>query len=266
MTNSNFADTLFVNAKVYTVDAENPTAEAVAVVGNRIAFVGSGKDAEAWRGADTQVIDVQGRSLLPGLIDSHFHLLFGSEKLEDLDLDSAYSRADLVPLIREWAAKHPDLEWIEGVQAHYSAFVGDEAPRKFLDGLVADRPVFITAFDGHTSWANTLALELGGILHGADLPPGNVIVMEAGTNNATGELREAAAKDPVRNLIPQPDANKHKALLRKGMELAASYGLTSIHNMDGNDYRLGLYTELEDSWRDDLALLCAVGHQARYAD
>lgn len=245
MTNQNLADTLFINARVYTVDTENPTTEAVAVVGNRIAFVGSNADAEAWRGSATRVIDCGGRTLLPGLIDSHFHLLFGSEKLEDLDLDPAYSREELVPLITKWAADHPELEWIEGVQAHYAAFNGDEPPRKFLDNLVPDRPVFITAFDGHTSWANTLALELGGILHGADLPPGNVIVMEPGANIATGELREAAAKDPVRNLIPQPDAAKHKALLRKGMALAASYGLTSVHNMDGNDYRLQLYNELE---------------------
>jgi len=245
MTKHAYANTLFLNAKVYTVDDDRSTAEAVAVVGNRIAFVGSNADAEAWRGPETKVVDCTGRTLLPGLIDSHFHLLFGSEKLEDLDLDSAFSREELAPLIRNWAESHPELKWIEGVQAHYAAFAGDEPPRKFLDNLVSDRPVYVTAFDGHTGWANTLALELGGILHGADLPPGNVIVMEPGTNIATGELREAAAKDPVRNLIPQPDAEQHKALLRKGMALAASYGLTSIHNMDGNDYRLNLYNELE---------------------
>lgn len=241
------ADTLFVNAHVYTVDDANPTADAVGVVGNRIVFVGSNVQAEAWRGDATRVIDCGGKTLLPGLIDSHFHLLFGSEKLEDLDLDSAYSRAELGALLEAWAESHPDLKWIEGVQAHYVALEGEEPVRKFLDAIVPDRPVFITAFDGHTSWANTLALELGGILHGADLPPGNVIVMEPGSNTATGELREAAAKDPVRRLIAEPTPEQHKALLRKGMALAASYGLTSIHNMDGNDYRLGLYKELEDA-------------------
>lgn len=247
MTAQATVDVLFVNASVYTVDDVRSTAEAVGVVGNRIVFVGSNSDATYLCGPATRVIDCGGKTLLPGFIDSHFHLLMGSEKLEDLDLDSAYTRADLIQQIGDWVKLQPDLAWIEGVSAHYAAFAGDESPRRLLDRLSPDRPVFISSFDRHTGWANSLALEMGGILHGADLPAGNVIVMEPDGKTASGELREAAAMDPVRNLIPKPDANRHKALIRKGMALAASYGITSVHNMDGNDYQLGLYTDLESA-------------------
>src|SRR5690349_18827866 len=86
---SSFADLLITNAQVYTVDEANPHAEAVAIQGNRLVFVGTTADAQVWRGPQTEVIDGQGHTLLPGLIDSHFHLLWGSLKLDSLQLDSA---------------------------------------------------------------------------------------------------------------------------------------------------------------------------------
>jgi len=244
---STYADYLFVNAAVYTADPANPHAEAVAVRGNRIVFVGRTADATDLRGPRTQVIDADGRSLLPGLIDSHFHLLWGSLKLDKLRLDDANSLAEIRDAIAAYAAANPQREWIEGVQLKYSAIpAGERLDRWFLDAIVADRPVYLTAFDGHTVWVNTEALRRGDILHGRVTLAGSEIVMDAATGTATGELREPGAFDPVRALIAMPTDAERRAALHKGLKLCARHGITSVHNMDNWNDSIAIYAALED--------------------
>jgi len=240
------ADLLITNARVYTADPANPYAEAVAVVGNRIVFVGSMAAAQSWRGAQTAVIDGQGHSLTPGLIDSHFHLLWGSLKLDNLQLDQAADPAHFAALIRTYAAANPERAWIEGVQVRYGTFTATEPlDRHFLDAIVADRPVYLTAFDGHTVWVNTAALRRADLLHGRELPPGHEVVMDPATGLATGELREPKAFSPIRDLIPKPTDDHKRAMLRKGMAWLASLGITSVHNMDGWNESLAIYKAAE---------------------
>ncbi len=244
---THLADLLITNAQVYTVDATNPHAEAVAVRGNQIVFVGTAADAQAWRGPQTEVIDGQGCTLLPGLIDSHFHLLWGSLKLDSLQLGAATDLAHMGELVCAYAVANPDRDWLQGFQLLYRTTQQGARPldRHFLDALVPDRPVLLFAFDMHTAWANTVALELGGILQGRALPPGHEIVMDPISGTATGELREPEAYKPIRDLIPEPDTAHQRAMLRQGMALAARHGLTSVHNMDGNAERIALYAALE---------------------
>jgi len=118
---SKFADYLFTNASIYTADPANPRAEAVAVRGNRIVFVGRTADAIDLRGPGTEVIDAGGRTLLPGLIDSHFHLLWGSLKLDKLRLEEAGTLAKILDAVAAYAAANPQRDWIEGVQLQYDA-------------------------------------------------------------------------------------------------------------------------------------------------
>jgi predicted amidohydrolase YtcJ len=233
------------NAHVYTVDPAQPRAEAVVLQGNRIAFVGRTVDALAQRTPQSTVIDGAGCSLLPGLIDSHFHLLWGSLKLESLQLDGATDLAHLAELIRAYAAAHPDKVWIEGYQLRYT-IIPPAAPitRAWLDELVPDRPLLIFAFDMHTAWANTAALRRADLLHGRPLPPGNEIVMDRETGLATGELREFDAYNPVRDLIPKRNSADQRRLLKKGLALAAQHGITSVHNMDNKDNQITLYADL----------------------
>ncbi|MCB0045288.1 MAG: amidohydrolase [Caldilineaceae bacterium] len=238
------ADLLITNARVYTADAAQPRAEAVAVKENRIVFVGGSEKAAAWRGANTQVIDGRGRTLMPGFIDAHFHLLWGSVKLDNLQLDGARSIDEILTAVRTYADAHPEKGWIQGVQLLYNAIpAGQALTRQMLDSAVADRPVFLTAFDGHTSWANTEALRRGGILAGRATAAGSEIVMAGET--ASGELREPGASNFVRDQIPQPTAAEKAALLRKGLARAASVGITSVHNMDGSEESMGIYKAFE---------------------
>lgn len=239
------ADQLIVNGNVFTADPQQPFGQAVAIRGNRIAWVGRQDDASSWQGASTRVIDAAGSTVMPGFIDSHFHLLSGSLKLDALQLDHVDTLDELARRIRAWADENPDEPWILGYQLRYTAMsTGRPLDRHFLDKIVADRPIYLTAFDGHTVWTNTAALEIGGLLHGAAVAAGSVIVMgDDGT--ATGELREPDAFNPVRQHIPKPDLARKRRLLQKGLTLVASHGITSVHNMDGDQEQIELYAALE---------------------
>jgi predicted amidohydrolase YtcJ len=240
------ADFLIVNGKVFTSDPQQPHAAAVAIHGGRIAWVGSAEDAETWRGANTEVIDAGGRTVMPGFIDSHFHLLMGSIEAADMQLDNVQTLDDLAQSIRAWASEKPDDAWIVGYQLRYTAIPLDyPLDRHFLDGIVADRPLIIYAYDTHTAWANSAALQVGGLLHGAPAPAGSVIVM-APDGTASGELREPGAYKPIRDQIPKPEWARKRTLLHKGLAQAARYGSTSVHNMDGDPEQIELYAALED--------------------
>lgn len=241
------ADFLIVNGNVFTSDAQMPFARAVAITGNRIAWVGNDDEARAWRGPATQVVDARGATVMPGFIDSHFHLLMGSIEAADMQLDRAGSLEDVERTLAEWAAAKPNDPWIVGYQLRYSAIgEGRTFDRHWLDRVVADRPVLLFSYDVHTAWANTRALEIGGLLHGAEVPPGSAIVMAA-DGTATGELREPAAFNRIRDQIPKPDWARKRQLLQAGMAQAASCGITSVHNMDGDPEQIELYAAMEDA-------------------
>jgi predicted amidohydrolase YtcJ len=241
------ADLLIRNGRVFTAVGRPPGAQAVAVRGNRIAWVGDEAEAAGWRGPRTEVIDAGGNTVMPGIIDSHFHLLWGSLKLDALQLDTVGTLDELAGAIRGWAAAKPDEPWIVGYQLKYTVIPPDRAlDRHFLDGVVADRPVYLTAYDGHTVWVNSEALRRANLLAGGETPAGSLIVMDPSTGTASGELREPGAFDPVRELLPVPDAAGKRALLHKGLALAAAAGITSVHNMDGDAEQIALYAALDD--------------------
>ncbi len=236
------ADFLFTHTRALTQNPAQPHAEAVAMQGNRIVFVGSNADAQSYRGPGTRVVDGQGATLMPGFIDSHFHLLWGSIWLGNAQLYEADTPEKVAATLTQFAAEHPDQPWVMGSGARYVVM----HDRHQLDAIVNDRPLYVVAYDGHTAWANTKALELAGILNsGEPTGPNSVIVRDA-SGIATGELREAGAQDRVRNLIPAPDAARQRSLLQHGLKLMARAGLTSIHNMNGEMDELGLYAALED--------------------
>lgn len=239
------ADVLIVNGHVFTADPQQPQAAAVALRGRRITWVGAAAAADVWRGPDTRVIDAAGGTVMPGFIDSHFHLLLGALELDALQLDAVDDLDGLAAALRDWAATQPDAPWLVGAQLRYSAIPpGRSLDRHFLDGIVADRPVFLSAYDTHTVWANTRALELGGRLHGGPVPAGSAIVM-ASDGTASGELREPGAYNALRDLIPKPDAAQTRALLRQALDRCARLGITSVHNMDGDQAQIDLYAALE---------------------
>ncbi len=233
------------NARIATREVTRPWAEALAVVGERVAWVGRDDEAGAWIGPGTHVIDGGGRLALPGLTDSHFHLLLGARTLGMVRLDDAADLSEVQARLRARAAATPGDGWILGRGWMYRLFAsGEPVHRRILDAVVPDRPVYCTAFDGHTGWANTTALRLAGILEGAETGTRFSTVVMGADGMATGELREGVAMDLVRRHVPSLSEDAQLELLRQALGNLAALGLTGVHNMDGDTWQLGLYRRL----------------------
>jgi len=240
------ATILITNAKVFTADNEKPNAEAVVIQDNRIIFVGNNTEVESFRGAKTRVIDAQGRTVMPGFIDSHFHLLNGAKELRFAQLQDVRSLGELREELLKYAEANQRSEWIAGIGLIYGILPdGSSVTRHHLDEIIPDRPVYLTAYDGHTSWANTEALRRADLLNGRDVGTFGKVVMDD-DGLATGELREGGAMDPVEDLIPPIDEEETLNLLACAVKMAAGYGLTSVHNMNGDINDLHTYQKLEE--------------------
>ena len=237
------ADIIIESARVFTSDESNPHAEAVAIKGNRIVYVGTNEEVESLKEESTRVIDGQSHTLTPGFIDTHVHLLHGAMWMGQAELREVLTTEDLKKILLDFANNNKTDEWVAGRGIRYNIV----SSRKELDEIIADRPVYIGAFDGHTAWANTKALEMAGILNGHDHEMVNGIVVRDGNGLATGELRESDAMRAVFNLIPIPDSNRQRELLKLAIYEFNKTGITSVHNMNGDMEELMAYAALEDA-------------------
>ena len=247
-------DLLIVNARDLAGKAV-----ALAVRDGLIGWIGAPEGAPK----AAQIIDAQEATLLPAFTESHVHLFLGGTALGQLNLAKVSSRVEFVQALQGFAAGLPVGDFLCGYAANYEMLgPGTRPDRHALDAAAPDRPVFITSTDYHAAWANTAALRLAGILHGAETPPGSEVVMGQ-DGLATGELREGAAMELVRRLTPTggrdstamigqeppgtPDAAmraRDKATILRACQELARHGITSAVNMDGNLYQAGLFTEL----------------------
>lgn len=254
---------LITNARVLTMDPDHPETHAVAIRDSFI--IALGDQALTVATPDCQIIDAQGATVLPGFIESHLHLFMGGSELSHLQLLGVKGPARLAAVIRDYAAAHPDRNVIVGQGCDYGIY-DRPLTRHDLDAILPDRPICLLAADHHTAWANTIALEQSGILHGMTVGPGNEIVMENGI--ATGELREFEAKAPVLRLagehrimagiatgkepVPPPtpdDLLTDLPAMERGLRHCARHGFTSLVNMDGNRYTLEVLDHLRRAGR-----------------
>lgn len=208
------ADVIVTHARVYTVNAKQPWAEAVAVREGKIIAVGSEQEIATHKALETKVIDAGGRVVLPGFTDCHVHFMSGSIALTGVILDDAKTVEEYQKRVKEYATAHPEAAWILGRGWTYPAFGATALPdKKYLDAVVPDRPVLLEGYDGHTYWANSKALELAHIDKNTPDPPNGVIVRDAQTSEATGALKEAA-QDLVEKMVPVLTREQRLAALR----------------------------------------------------
>jgi predicted amidohydrolase YtcJ len=238
------ADTVILNARVYTVNAAMPWAEAVAVRDGRILAVGSAKDVARHQNKETKVIDAGGRLILPGIADSHIHFVSGSSNLDVIDLAGANTVEEVQARIRTYVQANPRADWIQGRGWMYPVFPGDMPHKRLLDEIVADRPACMRCADGHSSWVNSRALALAGITRDTKDPENGRIVRDE-DGEPTGALLEAAGH-LVSRLIPEPTAEERLAAIRRGLKEAARLGVVRVHGMGGEFEDLALFERLRD--------------------
>jgi predicted amidohydrolase YtcJ len=236
------ADLLITNAKVYTANSKQPWAEAVAIRGDRILFVGSAPEAQEYKSAHTKVIDAGGKLLLPGIEDSHVHFTGGSHSLNKVDLQGAKSIEEMQRRIKAFSQDHPEAKWVQGRGWMYATFPGNMPDRKYLDAVVSDRPAIMSCADGHTTWVNSKALALAGIDRNTRSPENGIIVHDA-NGEPTGALQEAASA-LVRKIIPEPTREETLVALRQGLRESARVGVVRVHSLGGDFENLALLDQI----------------------
>jgi len=239
------ADVIITNANVWTVDRNHPTAQAVAILGDRIAAVGSSEEMDAWRGPQTRMIDAAGKLLLPGFNDAHVHFVPGGFQLDQVQLTDARSREEFVRRIAAQARKLRKGEWILGGDWDEQNWSPPELPaHDWIDAVTPDNPVFVERHDGHESLANALAMKLAGITAATRSPAGGEIVHDA-QGNPTGIFKDAA-QGLFAKAIPNPTQQARVRAARRALDYAASLGVTSVQDMDPEYADIEAYSILQE--------------------
>jgi predicted amidohydrolase YtcJ len=223
------AELVVRNARIWTAEAKEPWAEALAVAKGRLVFVGSASGAGALVGAGTRVVDAGGRLLVPGFNDAHVHLVMGALALDQVDLALEQSLISVQARVKAFAEANPKSPWVRGRGWLYGSFPGGLPTKEQLDAVVKDRPAYMECYDGHSGWANSKALALAGITKATKDPENGVIVRDPGTGEPTGALKESATA-LVTARIPEPGAEERYALLLRALQQLNAQGITSVQD------------------------------------
>ena len=239
------ATLVVTNAAVYTVDKQHPRAEAVAIIGDRIAAVGSRAEIDLWRGPETKVIDAGGKLVLPGFNDAHVHFIQGGAQLDQVQLIDVASPQEFAKRIAAQVAKTPKGQWILGGRWDETKWPKPELPTKELvDAVTAATPIFVERYDGHEALANSAAMKLAGVDAKTADVPGGVIVRDA-SGNPTGIFKDAA-QELIYKAIPPMSHEQRIRVARRALEHAASLGVTSVQHMNPEFPDVAAYSELAE--------------------
>jgi predicted amidohydrolase YtcJ len=218
---------LLANARVYTLDAHNRMADTIVIRGGRIAFAGRRPDVSPAAGEET--LDLGGKTVLPGFVDSHAHLIGLARGMMSLDVAGVRSVERIAELVATAARGRPRGAWITGRGWDQSLW-GDQFPTHHALTVAApDNPVSLTRVDGHASWVNAAALRAAGITRDTDDPAGGLILRDAGGEPA-GVLIDIA-QDYVRNVIPEPSDAETDAAIERAIARCLGVGLVGVQEM-----------------------------------
>jgi predicted amidohydrolase YtcJ len=242
------ADLVLVGGAIMTMDAQRPRVTAVAVRGERIVAVGADADMRAWIGPETRVVQLRGRSVTPGLTDTHAHLSGLGADLESVSLRGAASPREAAERAATAASKLPAGEWLEGRGWDQNLWPDKKFPtREVLDQAIGDRPAALRRIDGHALWVSSKALALAKIDRSTPDPKGGRILRDA-SGNATGVLIDTAT-DLVEAVIPPPTPAVRVRRITAAARAAIGVGLTCVHEMGIDDATVDVYRNLADEGR-----------------
>jgi len=222
------AELLLRGGIIYTVSADLPGAEAIVVTGKDIVFVGSDEDAEAYIGPQTEVVELEGRLVLPGLVDAHLHPLGGAIKeLYQCNFPFSADPDEIKQTIARCVAERPDAEWITGGQWDSGFFerFEMESPRSFLDEVSGAAAVFLSDDSGHNGWANSRALELAGVSAETPDPTGGTIQHE--TDGTPSGILLETAQGLAYAVIPKYSDEQFVEAARWFSDYANAFGITA---------------------------------------
>ncbi|RIK88181.1 MAG: amidohydrolase [Planctomycetota bacterium] len=226
------ADPIVVVGRVWTADPARPWAQAVAVEGERIAAVGDKDELLAalrQAGATPRIVDAAQGLVVPGLIDSHIHLIEGGLHLTAVQLRDAASREEFVERIRHFAKKLPAGAWITGGDWDHTLWGGELPDRRWIDAATPNHPVWVARLDGHMALANSAALKAAGLGDDVGDVAGGEIVRDA-AGRPTGVLKDNAMS-LVDRVVPEPTLGERLSATVAAMDYLAARGITAVHHM-----------------------------------
>ena len=257
MPDPNHADLVLHNGVLF-ISGPTPQGYGVAVAGGRILYAGPDAGLAPFITKATEVINLAGRMVLPGFYDCHAHPVMGGLDMAECCLLGLSSADACAHAVREYAHGHSHSACIRGSGWIYTCFPSNGPDKALLDAVVADRPVYLKAIDGHTAWVNSRALELAGITADTADPAGGRIERDPATGEPTGTLRELSAMHLVENrlppYIPQDYVNAARVFLRQ----AARLGITSVYDAMALPEYLEAYKSLDDEDALTLHMHCAL--------
>ncbi|HYO90422.1 MAG TPA: amidohydrolase family protein, partial [Pyrinomonadaceae bacterium] len=228
------ADLILKNGNIYTVNERQPRAEAVAVRGDRIVFAGSNQNVKRYEGKNTRVIDLAGRTVVPGMTDAHYHLLGVGQREVTLNLEGTTSLEDFLARVRERVQKAKPGAWVTGRGWIETFWKPQRFPtRQELDSIAPNNPVYLTRADGHAAVANSAALKLAGVNSQTPNPFGGEVLKDKSTGEPTGMLIDAA-KELVSKNIPGPTEADNEQATVLGVERSIRLGWTQIQDAGGS--------------------------------
>jgi predicted amidohydrolase YtcJ len=237
------ADLVLTGGKVRTLDPDNPSAEAVAIKDGLILAVGSAAEIDAYRGETTELIQLGGAAVTPGLIDSHMHPLMGALETAGADLLDAHTIDDVTRILKAEADRTPQDGWVSGWGLLYDVFEGSEIHYDVIEEAVGGRKAAIMFMDFHSLLVSKAALEAAGIDGPREFEEHAEVVCKDG--KPTGALFENAAMDLVRDVMPELTEDQELELYAQHFRNLAAVGLTGTHAMDGNLEAVEIYRKLE---------------------
>lgn len=228
------AQTVFINGNIYTMNERQPRAEAIAVQGNRIVFVGSNAEAKKFQSAETKMVDLGGKTVVPGLTDSHCHIFGIGEREMNLNLEGTNTLEDFLAKVKERVTKTEPGKWVTGRGWIETFWKPPQFPTcADLDKIAPDNPVFLTRADGHAAIANSAALQIAKIDKNTPNPFGGEILRDKQTGEATGMLLDHA-QELVRKNIPKPTEAQRREAFVIGAKREISLGWCEIQNAGSN--------------------------------
>ena len=221
------ADRIYINAKIWTGDSVQPFAESIAIKDNQILNVG--KEYELYKGDSTEIIDLQGKFMVPGFIDNHTHFLSGGYNLASVDLRAAKTKAEFIGIMKDYCSNNPGNSWILGGDWDHEAWGGELPTHDWIDSVTGDHPVFVSRYDGHMALANLKAMQFAGVNKSTSAPSGGEVIKKS-SGEPTGVLKDEAM-NYVFSKIPDPPIEERLSMLDRAIQHAFSNGVTQVHDM-----------------------------------
>ena len=228
------ADIILI-APTYTMELDRPWADAVAIKGNEIIFVGDKQSVESYKSISTQVIETPDGMVLPGFIDTHVHLLWGGIEMNDCQLHDLKTPTQIFQALRDYVALHPKNEWLRGSGWELPIFPDGNPRKEWLDEISPDKPVFLLSADGHSAWVNSKALALAGINAQTPDPVNGRIERDPNSKEPSGVLREDAM-GLVEPLLPLYTKDQIDTGLQFAVKEANRLGITAILDAGTESY------------------------------